>query len=107
MSQGIGAVGSGLSVGRTDDYGTSPGALSRLMGLYTGGVGRRTASGLGGRGPGGAGGGRDGGKKTELTELPDVKEVGDDARIIKRLMKVDFDESRTQNHISKKLMVGF
>lgn len=101
-SQGIGAAGSGtggvaggggLGVGRggTDDYGTSPGTLSRLMGLYTGGghVGKRNISGLSARGVG-----RDAsGKKTELTEMEDVEIVEDEKDIINRLIQVEFDES--------------
>ncbi|RPB24145.1 hypothetical protein L211DRAFT_857418 [Terfezia boudieri ATCC MYA-4762] len=98
-SQGIGAAGSGtggLGVGRgaTDDYGTSPGTLSRLMGLYTGGghVGKRNVSGLSARGVG-----RDAnGKKTELTEMEDVEIVGDEKDIIDRLIQVEFDETTTQ-----------
>jgi len=101
-SQGIGAAGSsnasvgggaGLGVGRggADDYGTSPGTLSRLMGLYTGGghAGKRNISGLSARGMG-----RDtSGKKTELTEMEDVEVVGDEKDIIDRLIRVEFDES--------------
>lgn len=98
-SQGIGVTGSGgggggLGVGRggTDDYGTSPGTLSRLMGLYTGGghVGKRNISGLSARGVGG----RDAnGKKTELTEMESVEVVGDEKEIIDRLIQVEFDDS--------------
>lgn len=96
-SQGIGAAGTGgggLGVGRggTDDYGTSPGTLSRLMVLYTGGghVGKRNISGLSARGVGG----RDAsGKKTELTEMEDVEVVKDEKEIIDRMIQVEFDES--------------
>ena len=102
MSQGIGAAGSGtggaaraggLGVGRggTDDYGTSPGTLSRLMGLYTGGghVGKRNISGLSAKSVG-----RDAnGKKAELTEMEDVEIVDDEKDIIDRLIQAEFDES--------------
>ncbi|KAF8477330.1 dynactin p62 family-domain-containing protein [Kalaharituber pfeilii] len=88
-SQGIGASGSGLSASRGDDYGPSPGTLSRLMGLYTGGLAKRNISGLGTRG-------RDmSGKKTELTEMEGVEEIGDEREIIERLMSVEFDETTT------------
>ncbi|KAF8418810.1 dynactin p62 family-domain-containing protein [Tirmania nivea] len=101
-SQGIGAAGSaggaagggGLGVGRggTDDYGHSPGTLSRLMGLYTGGghVGKRNISGLSARGKDASG------KKMELTEMVDVEIVGDEKEIIDRLIQVEFDETTTQ-----------
>lgn len=85
-SQRIGAAGSGLGVGPGDDFGSSPGTLSRLMGLYTV-IGKR-GLGLGNRAPK-----EYGGKKIDVTEMPDLEEVDDESEIIQKLMNVGFDES--------------
>ena len=97
-SQGIGVQGSGLGVGRGDEYGTSPGTLSRLMGLYTGGIGgiggKRNISGFGSRG-------RDvAGKKIELTEMEDVDVVADEMDMLDKLFNSEYDDSMAWLDIS-------
>jgi len=86
-----------------DEYGSSPGALSRLMGLYSGlGSGSRSRS--FGRGIGGFS--NVGGKgKLEWTEWDTVKEVGDDEEeLIERIKEVGFlgttnkEQRIAQNH---------
>lgn len=86
-----------------DEYGSSPGALSRLMGLYSGlGSGSRSRS--FGRGIGGFS--NVGGKgKLEWTEWDSVKEIGDDEEeLIERIKEVRFpgttnkEQRIAQNH---------